>query len=45
MSKALSSMKPEEKSKAIARRLQQTVKGLGYWAAKDAQKKVSKSSK
>jgi len=41
MSKALSRMKPEERSAAIQRRLKQADgnRGLGYWAAVDAKEK------
>ena len=39
MSKSLRSMSTVERRKAIARRLASGTKGLGYWAAVDAQRK------
>jgi hypothetical protein len=42
MSKSLRSYPLSERGKVIARRLAQSIKGLGYWAAKDAEKKVGK---
>jgi len=40
MSKRLRSMSNAEQRKAIARRLNEKKKGLGYWAAVDAIKKM-----
>lgn len=45
MSKSLRSMSKQEQEKAIARRLQSNTKGLGYWAAVDAQKAKAQFSK
>ena len=39
MSKSLRSMSEYERSAAISRRLKSESKGLGYWAAVDAQKR------
>ena len=48
MSKSLRSIPQEKRQEAIRRRLEQKIKGLGYWAAVDAIKKqkmvVSKSA-
>ncbi len=40
MSKSLRSMSPEERQKAIERRIKENKGGLGYWAAVDAKKKM-----
>jgi len=46
MSKPLRSMSDVERKQAIARRLASQSKGLGYWAAVDADRKyVQKESK
>lgn len=41
MTKSLRSMNETERKAAIARRLSQVIKGLGYWAAVDSQKHQS----
>lgn len=41
MSKSLKSMTPEERLRAIERRLRENKGGLGYLAAVDAKKKMS----
>jgi len=40
MSKGLRSMTKAEQRQTIARRLKENKRGLGYWAAVDAKKKV-----
>jgi hypothetical protein len=42
MSKSLRSMSESERKAAIARRLSSNTKGLGYWAAVDAQARLTK---
>lgn len=42
MSKSLRSMSEFERKAAIARRLASNTKGLGYWAAVDAQARLTK---
>jgi hypothetical protein len=42
MSKSLRSMSESERKAAIARRLSANTKGLGYWAAVDAQARLTK---
>ena len=42
MSKSLRSMSESERRAAIARRLSSNTKGLGYWAAVDAQARLTK---
>ena len=42
MSKSLRSMSESERKAAIARRLASNTKGLGYWAAVDAQARPTK---
>lgn len=42
MSKSLCSMSESERKAAIARRLSSNTKGLGYWAAVDAQARLTK---
>lgn len=42
MSKSLRSMSESERKAAIARRLASNTKGLGYWAAVDAQARLTK---
>lgn len=45
MSKGLRNMTKKEQSEAVQRRLANGSKGLGYWAAVDAKKKIEKASK
>lgn len=42
MSKSLRSMSESERKAAIARRLSSKTMGLGYWAAVDAQARLTK---
>ncbi len=41
MSKGLCNMTLSDRARAISRRLQGNERGLGYWAAIDAQKKIA----
>ena len=42
MAKSLRSLPPSEKAEAVRRRLAEKRGGLGYWAARDAAKKLGK---
>ncbi len=42
MSKSLKSMEPTERKSAIQRRIRESKGGLGYWAARVAEKKGGK---
>ena len=44
MSKGLWNMTKDERKAAIARRVNNTLKGLGYYAALDAQKREAEKS-
>lgn len=44
MTKALRNIKKEDQQKAIERRIASNTKGLGYWAAVDAKKKIEKKN-
>ena len=44
MSKSLRSMPESKRKEAIARRIASQTKGLGYWAAIDAQAKQGKKT-
>lgn len=44
MAKSLRSMSEREREEAIADRLEKKTKGLGFWAAVDALKKIEKGT-